>query len=116
MMNTEQLKQFILNNLDDSKAKDVTCLSVAELTDMTDYMIIATGNSNRHVRSIANTLVVKSKEQGVQPNGVEGEDTGEWVLVDFSDVVVHVMQAEARSFYDLEKLWTPLKHEENVVE
>lgn len=109
MMTTEQLQQFALTKLDDMKAKDIISLAVSELTDMTDYMIIASGTSNRHVRSIAGNLVSKAKEAGISIIGVEGEDTGEWVLVDFSDVIVHVMQEETRQFYDLEKLWTPMQ-------
>lgn len=109
MMTTEQLQQFALTKLDDMKAKDIISLAVSELTDMTDYMIIASGTSNRHVRSIADNLVSKAKEAGISIIGVEGEDTGEWVLVDFSDVIVHVMQEETRQFYDLEKLWTPMQ-------
>lgn len=109
MMTTEQLQQFALTKLDDMKAKDITSLAVSELTDMADYMIIASGTSNRHVRSIANHLISKAKEVGISIVGVEGEETGEWVLVDFSDVIVHVMQEEARQFYDLEKLWAPMQ-------
>lgn len=109
MMTTDQLHQFVLSKLDDMKAKDILSLAVSELTDMTDYMIIASGTSNRHVRSIADNLTQKAKEAEITIVGVEGEDTGEWVLVDFSDVVVHIMQEETRRFYDLEKLWAPMQ-------
>lgn len=109
MMTTDQLHQFVLSKLDDMKAKDILSLAVSELTDMTDYMIIASGTSNRHVRSIADNLTQKAKEAEITIVGVEGEDTGEWVLVDFSDIVVHIMQEETRRFYDLEKLWTPMQ-------
>lgn len=109
MMTTEQLQQFVLTQLEDMKAKNIVCLAVSELTDVTDYMIIASGSSNRHVRSIAGHLTAQAKEAEIEFAGVEGEDTGDWVLVDFSDVVVHIMQEDARQFYDLEKLWTPMQ-------
>jgi ribosome-associated protein len=78
---------------------------VADLTDITDYMILASGTSNRHVKSLVDRLVEAAKEAAHPPNGVEGRETNEWVLVDLGDVLVHVMQAETRKFYDLERLW-----------
>lgn len=107
-MTTDELKQFVLTQLDDSKASNVTELDVRNLTDLADYMVIATGTSGRHVRAMAQHLVTKLKEHDIQPIGVEGEDVGDWVLVDLSDIVVHLMQAEARDFYALEKLWQEL--------
>ena len=71
-----------------------------------DWLVVASGTSSRHVKSLANNVLMKAKEQGVRPLGVEGERGGEWVLVDFGDVVVHVMQPAARNFYDLERLWS----------
>lgn len=105
-MEAEQLAQFIVAKLDDLKAVNTVTLGVSALTDMMDYLVITSGTSNRHVKSLANHVAVEAKQQGVRPLGIEGEDAGEWVLVDFGDVVVHVMLPATRDFYDLERLWT----------
>lgn len=92
--------------LDDLKAVEPVVLDVRSLSSVMDYLIVASGTSSRHVKSLADNVLMKAKERGVRPLGVEGERAGEWVLVDFGDVVVHVMQPAARSFYDLERLWS----------
>ncbi len=104
-MESEQFRRFIVAALDDLKAVNTVTLDVSDLTDMMDYLVITSGTSNRHVKSLANHVAVEAKQQGVRPLGVEGEDAGEWVLVDFGDVVVHVMLPATRDFYDLERLW-----------
>lgn len=91
--------------LDEMKAVNVKVLAVNKLTDITDTMIIASGNSDRHVRSIADRVVEHAKKAGFRPTGVEGERDGEWVLVDLQDVIVHIMLPKVREFYRLESLW-----------
>ncbi len=91
--------------LDEMKAVNVKLLNVHKLTDITDTMIIASGNSDRHVRSIADRVVEHAKKAGFRPTGVEGERDGEWVLVDLQDVIVHIMLPRVREFYRLESLW-----------
>lgn len=103
---SEELSQIVTNALEDLKGKNIVQLDVREMTDVTDTLIIASGTSSRHVKSMANNVVEDSKKLGYMPLGVEGIDAGEWVLVDFGDIVVHVMQEETRSFYELEKLWS----------
>ena len=105
-MQAEQLKALALRALEDLKGLNIVEFDVREMTSVTDYMIIASGRSDRHVKSLADAVVMACKKAGVQPLGVEGEREGEWVLVDLGDVVVHVMQPRTREFYALEKLWT----------
>ena len=105
-MQTEDLKHIVLQALEDLKGADVAEFDVRNMTSVTDYMVIASGTSDRHVKSLADAVVMACKQHGVQPLGVEGEREGEWVLVDLGDVVVHVMQPRIREFYALEKLWT----------
>lgn len=104
-MNTEELTQLVVDALDDMKAQNVHVIDVRDKTSVTDVMVISTGASARQVKSQAERVVEKSKENGVRPIGVEGEKEAEWILVDLGDVVVHVMQPTIRDFYHLEKLW-----------
>jgi len=104
-MTIDELKQLALDALEDLKAEDITVLDVIGKTTVTDWIIIATGSSSRHVKSIANNVVSEAKQANRPPLGSEGEDDGEWVLVDLGDVIVHVMQRQVRDFYDLESLW-----------
>ena len=102
----EDLRQLILTAIEDMKGEDVLELDVKGKTSVTDKLIIVSGTSSRHVKSIASNVAVEAKRNGSKPLGVEGETQGEWVLVDLGDIVVHVMQPHVRQFYDLEKLWS----------
>lgn len=97
--------QYILSVLDDNQASEVACIDVKKQTPITDYMIIASARSSRHARALAQNLIEKMKEKGHPPLSETGLETGEWVLIDFADYIVHVMQAEIRAFYNLEGLW-----------
>jgi ribosome-associated protein len=99
------VSQVVTAALDDLKASDIHTLDVRHLTTVTDTMVVASGRSDRHVRAIAGAVVEQCKRAGWRPIGVEGERSGEWVLVDLGDVVVHVMLPRVREFYNLEKLW-----------
>lgn len=105
-MTPDQLQAFIVDTLDEVKARDVRVFDVRDKTSITDHMIVASGTSSRHVQTIADRLVESAKQAGVRPLGVEGERGSDWILVDLADVIVHVMLPKARSFYNLEKLWT----------
>jgi ribosome-associated protein len=105
-MEIEALKAVVLKTLDDMKAKDVVVLDVRGKTSITDIMIVASGTSNRHVKSIAETVAFQAKQAGEPPLGSEGINEGEWALVDLNGVVVHVMLPKVRDFYHLERLWS----------
>lgn len=104
-LSTPAVSELVLAVLDDMKAQSTTRLDVRHLTSMTDEMVIASGRSDRHVRAIAQALLERCKAVGFEPIGVEGFESGEWVLVDLGDVVVHIMLPKVRDFYSLEKLW-----------
>ncbi len=104
-MNSEQLCDLVIDALEEVKAKDIVKLDVRELTIVTDYMIVASGTSNRHVKALAEAVAEKSRAAGHRPAGIEGADGSEWVLLDLGDALVHVMLPRVREFYNLEKLW-----------
>jgi ribosome-associated protein len=99
------LERVVLDALADMKAVDVKAMDVRGITDITDTMVVASGTSDRHVKSIADRVLQRCKEAGFRPYGIEGERDGEWVLLDLNDLVLHVMLPRVREFYALEKLW-----------
>jgi ribosome silencing factor RsfS/YbeB/iojap len=99
------LKTVVIDALADMKALEVKVLDVRGLTDVADLMVIASGTSDRHVRSVAQRVVERTKEAGFRPHGVEGQQDGDWVLIDLNEMIVHVMLPRVREFYGLEKLW-----------
>lgn len=104
-MESEALKKLVIEALEDIKGIDIRALDVRDKTSITDVMVIASGNSNRQVKALADSVIEHCKQAGVSIYGSEGIETGEWALVDLGDVVVHVMQPSIRDFYNLEKLW-----------
>jgi ribosome-associated protein len=104
-MQTDKLIDLVHNALEDMKAKEVVDLDVRGRSSITDYMIVASGTSKRHVAAVAEEVIIKAKAAGVMPLGSEGQSSADWVLVDLGDIVVHVMMPDARAFYDLERLW-----------
>jgi ribosome-associated protein len=105
-MNSEKLVAMIVDALDDVKAQDIVTLDVRNMTSVTDYMVVASGTSNRHVKALVENVADQAREAGHRPIGVEGEEGGEWVLLDLQDALVHVMLPKVREFYNLEKLWS----------
>lgn len=104
-MQSTDLKEILVNVLDENKGLDIKAIDVTTLTNLADYFIISSATSNRHAKALADKVVETAKGHGVRPLGVEGEDTSEWILIDLADIVVHVMLQETREFYSLEKLW-----------
>jgi ribosome-associated protein len=104
-----QLRKLIVAALDDAKAREMVVLDMRKIAVFTDYMIIVTGTSNRHVMAVADNVIAQLRDAGRRPAGVEGMQGGDWVLIDYGDVVVHVMRAQIRAFYGLEKLWDEAK-------
>ena len=106
-MRLNKIQKTAVTALEDIKARDITVLDVRKLTSLCDAMIIATAESNRQVKALANHVREKLKAVGAAIMGVEGEETGEWVLVDAGEIVVHIMQPDVRAYYNLEELWAP---------
>lgn len=105
-MTPEQIKKLVEQSLEDMKGVDIQSIELAGKTDIADYMVIASGTSDRHLHAMADKVVEESKKKGAPPVGVEGEDSRDWVLVDLGDVIVHLMRPETRQLYALDKLWS----------
>ena len=108
-MRIATLRNAVVEALEEKKAKDILALDVRKITSLFDYVVIASGDSNRQTKALARNVQDRLKELGAHVYGVEGEQTGEWVLVDFGDIVVHVMQPTVRQYYNLEELWATAK-------
>jgi ribosome-associated protein len=104
-MRTTRLKKVVADAVADAKGVNVVWLDVRKQTDITDYMVVVSGTSSRHVKSVAERVIEFCQKAGQKPVGVEGIEDGEWVLIDLADIVVHAMLPRARDFYDLERLW-----------
>ena len=111
-MDVRKLQKVVVSALEDIKGRDIEVINTTKLTAMFDRIVIASGDSNRQVKALARNVQDKVREAGGEIISVEGEDTGEWVLVDLGDIVVHVMQPAVRNYYNLEELWeaTPARH------
>ncbi|GHC25563.1 ribosome silencing factor [Aidingimonas halophila] len=114
-MHINALKSLVTEAVEELKGQDIVSMDVSRLTSVTDLMLVASGTSSRHVVALADNVVERAKQQGVQPLGVEGRAGAEWVLVDLGDLVVHLMQAETREMYDLERLWSDFPSDINEV-
>ena len=108
-LTSDQLRDLVLDALEDYKATDIQQIDVSGQNPLTDVFVIASGNSTRHIKSMADKLIMKVKALGCPPLGVEGQRQAEWVLVDLNDVIVHLMLPKTRAFYNLEKLWEAAK-------
>lgn len=104
-MKPETIKDNVIAALEDVKAQDVKVIDISDISDFADYMIVASGTSDTHVKALAREASTQLRVKGVIPLNENGADVGEWVLVDFGDVVLHVMRPEVRAYYDIEKLW-----------
>ena len=102
----KDLQTDLVKLLEEQKTKNITVLDVNKITDITDLMIICTGNSNRHVKTLAQYLITTAKAKGMTIYGIEGEKEGEWILIDLVDAIIHIMLPQEREFYNLEKLWS----------
>jgi ribosome-associated protein len=105
-MNSEELADLAVDALEEIKGLDIIKLDVSNMTTVTDWMVVASGTSSRHVQALVENVAEKAKAGGHRPSGIEGESGGEWVLLDLQDALVHVMLPKIREFYNLEKLWS----------
>ncbi len=106
MDKAQEIGELVIRALDDLKGADLLSLDVRDKTSVTDIMVICSGTSSRHVKSLTDSVIQRAKAAGVRPLGVEGEAAAEWSLIDLGHVVVHIMLPEVRDFYQLERLWS----------
>jgi len=110
-----QLKKEIEKILNDNKALEITSISLKDKTSIADFMIIASGNSSRHIQALSEILIDKLKEKGIKNCRLEGRESSEWKLIDASDIIIHLFQPEKRKFYNLEKMWSELIPKERLI-
>ena len=110
-----ELKQIVINTLDANKAHDIISIDLKDKSSMADYMIIASGNSSRHIQALSEQVLEKLKESGIINSKIEGKDSNEWKLVDGIDLIVHIFHPEKRKFYELEKMWSELIPKEKLI-
>ena len=109
------LKKIVIETLDTNKAQDIISIDLKDKSSMADYMIIASGNSSRHIQALSEQVLEKLKDNGVKNSKIEGKDSNEWKLVDGIDLIVHIFHPEKRKFYELEKMWSELIPKEKVM-
>ena len=109
------LKEIVINTLDQNKAQDIVTIDLKDKSSIADYMIIASGTSSRHIQSLSEQVLEKLKNNGVKDSKIEGKESGEWKLVDGIDLIVHIFHPEKRKFYELEKIWSELIPKEKVM-
>ena len=109
------LKQIVINTLDNNKAQDIVSIDLKDKSSMADYMIIASGTSSRHIQSLSEQVLNKLKDNGVKDSKIEGKDSSEWKLVDGIDLIIHIFHPEKRRFYELEKMWSELIPKEKLI-
>tara|TARA_B100000963_G_scaffold345876_1_gene350469 strand:- start:344 stop:694 length:351 start_codon:yes stop_codon:yes gene_type:complete len=109
------LKQIIVNTLDNNKAHDIVSIDLKDKSSMADYMIIASGTSSRHIQSLSEQVLDQLKDNGMKDSRIEGKDSNEWKLVDGVDLIVHIFHPEKRRFYELEKMWSELIPKEKLI-
>jgi len=104
-LQNKALTAFVIEKIEDMKGRDIITLDIAKKSSFADFMIVCSGNSKRHVKSIAQSISTECRAEGIEPLGIEGNDIGEWSLVDLGDVIVHIMTDDTRDKYQLEQLW-----------
>tara|TARA_Y100001970_G_scaffold272886_1_gene370135 strand:- start:2580 stop:2930 length:351 start_codon:yes stop_codon:yes gene_type:complete len=109
------LKQIVINTLDANKAQDIISIDLKDKSSMADYMIVASGNSSRHIQALSEQVLEKLKDNGIIDSKIEGKDSNEWKLVDGIDLIVHIFHPEKRKFYELEKIWSELIPKEKLI-
>ncbi len=109
------LKQIVIDTLDSNKAQDIVSIDLKDKSSMADYMIIASGNSSRHIQALSEQVLEKLKDNGIKNSKIEGKDSNEWKLVDGIDLIIHIFHPEKRKFYELEKMWSELIPKEKLI-